>query len=113
MLCACDSGLGQSDMKGIFETDSGECVKEGDVGLSLLKNNRIHIDFYCFLEKCNSMEGPIGKGGHFYLSDKFGHYIQGQLLPTKARGLWYTTMGGKKCSGSWFALDKSQINKQQ
>lgn len=113
MLNACDSGLGQSDMKGIFETDHGECVKEGDVGLTILKKNIVHIDFYCFLEKCNSMEGPIEKGGHFYLSDRYGHYIQGQLLTAKARGSWYATMGGKKCSGSWFALDKSKIKKQK
>lgn len=103
MLSACDAGLGQSDMKGVFETDHGECVKEGDVGLKIHKNI-IHIDFYCFLEKCNDMEGNIEKGGHFYLSDKKGHFIQGQILPTKARGSWYTTINQKKCSGTWFAL---------
>ena len=113
MLCACDSGLGQSDMKGIFETDHGGCVKEGDVGLSILKNKNVHIDFYCFLDKCNSMEGPVEKGGHFYLSDKKGHYIQGQLLATKARGSWFATMAGKKCSGSWYAIDKHILKNEK
>lgn len=102
LLCGCDAGLGQSDMKGIFETDHGECVKEGDVGLTIHKGN-VHIDFYCFLDKCNSMDGKIEKGGHFYLSDSKGHYIQGQLLSQKARGTWFATMSQKKCSGTWFA----------
>lgn len=105
LLLGCDSGLGQSDMKGVFETDHGDCVKEGDVGLKINKGkSTIHIDFYCFLEKCTALEGPIEKGGHFYLSDKKGHYIQGQLLKTKAKGSWYTTIGTEKCSGTWFAI---------
>jgi hypothetical protein len=107
MLLSCDSGLGQSDMKGVFSTEHGECVKEGDVGLTIYKDD-VHIDFYCFLDKCNDMEGPIEKGGHFYISDSKGHYIQGQLMSEKAKGSWYATINQNKCSGTWFALRKTQ-----
>ena len=105
MLLGCDSGLGQSDMKGVFTTGHGECVKEGDVGLKIHKND-IHIDFYCFLEKCNDMEGPIEKGGYFYINDGKGHYIQGQILSEKAHGTWFATMNEHKCAGTWFAVGK-------
>jgi hypothetical protein len=106
-LLGCDSGLGQSDMKGVFTTDHGDCVKEGDVGLKIHKNE-LHIDFYCFLAKCNDMEGLIGKGGHFYLSDSKGHYVQGRITSKKASGSWYATMDQKKCSGTWFAERKTE-----
>ncbi len=107
LLASCDSGLGQSDMKGVFETDHGECVKEGDVGLTIHKGN-MHIDFYCFLDKCAAMDGVIKEGGHFYLSDSKGHYIQGQLLANKAKGSWFVTMKQQKCSGTWFATRQAQ-----
>lgn len=107
LLLACDSGLGQSDMKGVFTTEHGDCVKEGDVGLKIHKNE-LHIDFYCFLEKCNDMEGPIQKGGYFYLNDDKGHYIQGRIMSEKANGSWFSTINQHKCSGSWFALRKTE-----
>lgn len=107
VLAGCDSGLGQSDMRGVFTTDHGKCVKEGDVGLTI-NDDHLTIGFYCFLVKCNEMEGPIEQGGHFYISDSSGHYIQGQLLSEKAKGSWFTTINSEKCSGTWFAVRNTQ-----
>ena len=107
LLMACDKGLGQSDMKGVFTTDHGECVKEGDVGLKIHKNE-LHIDFYCFLKKCNDMEGLIEQGGFFYMSDSEGHYIQGRISAESAKGSWFTSINQNKCSGTWFAQRKSE-----
>lgn len=102
LLLGCDKGLGKSDMKGVFTTDHGECVKEGDVGLKIHKSE-IHIDFYCFLKLCNDMDGTIEKGGFFYMSGNDGHYIQGRIGNESASGSWFTTINENKCSGTWFA----------
>jgi len=107
LLLGCDSGLGQSDMLGVFTTDHGDCVKEGDVGITI-DDNKVHVVYYCFLAKCNHMEGTINEGGHFYLSDRQGHYVQGQILNQKASGSWFATIGEKKCSGTWFAKPRAK-----
>lgn len=102
-LIGCDSGLERSDYRGGFVTQHGDCTEKGDLAINL-DDNKIELNFYCFLKNCASMTGKISQGGYFHLEEDNGEYIQGRVKPEEASGTWFLNIKNKSCSGHWVAL---------
>ncbi len=103
VLSGCDSYIESSDYIGGFVTQDGNCTNQGDTSI-IFKEQKIEIEFYCFLKKCADMDGETHQGGFFHLKSKSGHYIKGRIMGEEATGEWYLNMKGENCSGHWAAL---------
>ena len=102
-LAGCYSYIEPSDYIGGFVTQDGNCTHQGDTSI-IFKEQKIEIEFYCFLKKCADMDGETHQGGFFHLKSKSGHYIKGRIIGEEAKGQWYLNMKGENCSGHWAAL---------
>jgi hypothetical protein len=99
----CDYANTKSDYLGGFATQTGNCPATGDSSINY-KDQKIEIEFYCFLKKCANLKGQTRQGGYFHIKDNSGHYIEGKITRYEATGKWFLNMKGKECSGHWSAL---------